>query len=463
MTAHPRMRQSHIDELKGLCRELIDNKRNLTSIEQYLPLLRTVFARLRQDHVALTTTGVTPSTVPPDDLADELRFFGWALYEAGQVCIDNIAAAFSYLEGETRARSETAFAEVTEIAGMARGVPWPEFCLRSLGAVRCQALAHSKRDTSEGYDDAATTHTELDKILARRSDDIESGRFSDSPHFLDLKRDLAEISEQLHLSRTGTACREPEYVLSRWIERTESGDVESDDQDEIIADLAYGLRVGVESGERAIELADLVFTSHGLAPTKDEKRLLGKTSMQNPGIMTARAYLLLLPMCPLMESYEYDPPDGDSWEAYADALVVRFVKAYQRIERPFPGEHHDEVPYVKSHLRSLVQLRLAYFVLCPTLSLPSDMDDGVLGGTYDLDDVTDLSRWLAAQTPRADANVIGSATMPEYLRGIEETRSRFGVHSGYRAWRREWLHLDRFHHESGRDERALAVLGTGRD
>ena len=63
---------------------------------------------------------------------------------------------------------------------------------------------------------------------------------------------------------------------------------------------------------------------------------------------------------------------------------------------------------------------------------------------------------------RGDANVIGSATMPAFIRSVESCRAAVGVHSGYREWRWRWWGLDRYPDEEGRRarvEKAFAAAG----
>jgi hypothetical protein len=456
---HPQIH--FVEEFDRVCRELQARRNELEDVDEYLPILRTGYNRLRAAHADLRAHDLANATVPPDELVEELRYFGWALFEAALVAINKVTAAYVYLTGPKKEQSERAVAHIAELADMARGTPWPEFSLRGLGALRSLALAYSKQDSIPGYKRAWTAHTELESLLDRRTDEIESGRFSGSPHHVDLKRDLDEMWEQHYLSKTGTSCREPEYLLCRWAERVKAGDFRDEEQTDIVAVLAHRLRIGIMSGEATIESADHVYNTHEFTPGKDSKRLLGPTSMQNPGIMAARAYLLLIPMCPLMESYEHRPFEGDTWDAYARILVAGFKGAYARIEHPYPGIENEEVPFIKAHLRSLVQLRLAFRILCPDQQLPTILDENILGGSLDLDDVEDMSAWLEARED--DANVISSATMPAYIVGIEQTRAKVGVTSGYRSWRRRWPALDRFGGEPGRGDLTGEAIGPDGD
>ncbi|MCF6386407.1 hypothetical protein L2K20_05445 [Mycobacterium sp. MBM] len=450
----------YVPELRRICHELIEKRDELEGVSQYLPALEEVHAHLLLIREKLNARGGAGAKVPPDEQIPELRYFGWALFEAALVAINKVEPAYTYLPDVDRDRSRGIVADIAALANLARATPWPEFSIRGLGALRSLALAHSKGDSGDEYKAAWTTHAEVDNLLWRRADEIESGRFDDTEHFIDLKRDLDEMWQQHDLSQTGTSCREPEYSLCRWVERVKDGTYRAEAQEDLVASLAHRLRSGIRDGQSTINRSDSVYTDYytgtGIPTIKDEKHLLVRTSMQNPGIMTARAYLLLIPMCPLMASYEHLPFECDSWDEYQRSLIDGFVDAYGRIENP-PGNAEDQVPYVKAHLRSLVQHRLFFRIICPDRTLPSRLDENVLGGQLDLDDVEDLSSWLTARGD--DANVISSATLPEYIRGIEMTRAAAGIEFGYRSWRRRWPQLDRFHKESDRGRLVAEVLG----
>ncbi|MFC4092897.1 hypothetical protein, partial [Micromonospora sp. GCM10011541] len=57
-----------------------------------------------------------------------------------------------------------------------------------------------------------------------------------------------------------------------------------------------------------------------------------------------------------------------------------------------------------------------------------------------------------------NANAIGSATMPAFLRGVTACRADRGASGGYREWRRRWFVLDRYDDEDDRRERAERAL-----
>ncbi|MFC0316050.1 hypothetical protein ACFQNE_11540 [Gordonia phosphorivorans] len=391
--------------------------------------------------------------VPPDEIVVELRLLGWAIYEAARVAIDRVLRAYTKLEPEQQESSLTSVQQIGELAHLAESLPWSVFSMRSLGALRSQALAHSKLDTEEGYLDAWTAHDRLDEKLTQRTGEIDSGVWSDSPHFPDLKHVLNEITEQHYLAWTGTACREPEHMLCRWSELIENGDVVDDDQEDVLIRLAQRLQVGITSGERAMRLADDLVGTGKLKPTKDEKHLLGPTVKQLPSIMTARAYLLLLPMCPRLADYGLPPlGDADTWDGFIADLVSGFIDAYRQIEQEHPSPEVSR-SLKDSHLRSLVQLRLNFLLLFPDRTLDTLLAPTEVGEECDLNDVDSLAAWLDRRGD--DANVIGSVIMPEYLTGIAELRGT----AGYLTWRARWLNIDRFaKSEPGRRERVLAAL-----
>jgi hypothetical protein len=77
-----------------------------------------------------------------------------------------------------------------------------------------------------------------------------------------------------------------------------------------------------------------------------------------------------------------------------------------------------------------------------------------------------MSDWLAGSVDgkqRGDANVIGSATKPGFIRSVETCRAAAGAAAdGYVRWRRDWPMLDRYESEPGRAQRveqALSIAG----
>ncbi|WP_345312822.1 hypothetical protein [Gordonia alkaliphila] len=409
--------------------------------------MRSTFRSLAED------AGAEP-LYPPDEIVRELRLLGWAIYEAALLAIHIVQPAFLVLLNNSRQESIDAYNQIRELSQLGQTLPWPEFSLRALGAVRSQALAHSLKDSEAGYQAARTVHKSLEDLLQRRTDEITSGIYSDTIHYLDLKRDVDELAEQSFLARTGTACREPEHSLCRWSEAVAAGRKDDSAQKDELIHLAHGLRIGIISGERAMNRAEHILGNYDVIAEKDATHLLGPTMMQNPAIMTARAHLLVLPMCPRLESYGMPVPGREgSWSAYIENLVDGFTAAYARIESSAEMNAANNVQLIYEHFKALVQLRLAFFLLFPERALPTRLESLGLDQGCDLNDLDSISKWLVAHKD-ADVNVISSATMPEYLRGIEQLRSV----PGYREWRENWLNMDRFSSEEGRRDRVLAAL-----
>ncbi|MGW0433758.1 hypothetical protein ACWDV4_14615 [Micromonospora sp. NPDC003197] len=182
--------------------------------------------------------------------------------------------------------------------------------------------------------------------------------------------------------------------------------------------------------------------------------------------MTARAILLMVSMSPEMEALGRLPGDGfESWaEARAD-LLKRFEDAYRYIERPADNENGEPWPLLGDHERSVVQLRLHLALLAPGYDFAAKAVFDPCVATNPLDDeaVAAMSSWLAAigddGRQRGDANVVGSATKPSFIRSVETVRKALGGSSGYAQWRRDWFELDRYWDEDGhrgRVDQALA-------
>jgi hypothetical protein len=137
--------------------------------------------------------------------------------------------------------------------------------------------------------------------------------------------------------------------------------------------------------------------------------------------------------------------------------------SYKEIEKPVVDDRGEPVDLVADHQRSVVQIRLNLALVAPNTELASKLDFAECVTRTRLDDaaVQSLSEWLATPqgTRRNDANVIGSATMPSYLTGVEAMRAAHDVPSGYRAWRRQWFELDRYATEQGRRALVDQVLG----
>jgi hypothetical protein len=399
--------------------------------------------------------------VPPDDVAQRLFLLGWLIYEASLVMFQKVEAAYEALPPQRRERSEQAVKLVVRLADAARALPWPEFAPRALGAIRGQALAASKRDTQSGYDEAWLLHEEARDLYEdfREIHEASAGR---QRHLLALK----ETQVQLALAETGTACRTAELVIGRWSEEAAKGTWTDDDADEWTQRMFRDLSTGVATGEEALDLVATIEHDHGLAGRVDEHRMVLPTAYQNPAIMTARAALLMLSLCPEMERLGRSPLWGNtSWPRMHADLLRRFREAYRRVERPAYGFDGQPMKVTMAHARSLVQLRLHATIVAPGLMLRSKMlvdplpclDGDRLGDA----EIEQTSRWLAGSEDgkqRGDANVIGSATMPSFIRSVEECRRLRGVIKGYREWREQWFALDRHAAEEGRPERVRTAL-----
>jgi hypothetical protein len=404
------------------------------------------------------------SQLPPDDLADRLHPMGWVMYELTWGAMQFVAPSFESIADERHEISMAALDLIARVADAARAQPWPEFAPRALGAIRAQALAESKRDTERGYEDAWHYHEQADmrheSFMA-----MHAGQESRK----ELIRHLDEVSLQLALARTGTACRTAERIIGRWAEGLISDpplwiDDEEDSWTELLFDR---LRQGVTIGERALAVAQRVEDEHGFVDDVTEERMALRASYQNPGIMTCRAALLLLALTPEMDRLGHRPVDGHrSWSEFRQALLQRFKDAYRKIERPVTAKDGTVSPMKQEYARSLAQLRLNLALLAPGYPLRAGLVVAPCFAVNPLGDeaVEQLSGWLAeivGGRQRGDANVIGSATKPSFLAGVEFCREELGGRdSGYRGWRRRWIELDRYIGEPDRRELALRVLGT---
>jgi hypothetical protein len=402
--------------------------------------------------------------LPPDELVGRLWYMGWLIYEATWQSLDRIAPGFESLSDARRETSREVQDLIARGADAARSLPWPEFAPRALGAIRGQALAASKRDTEDGYDDAWILHEEARKKYALYRD-YHVGR-KDRDHLL---LALDEVLVQLALAETGTACRTAERVISRW---TEDEEFEfSQRADERWAERMFPeLLQGVTIGEQALEMAAAIETDHGLVHQVDEHRMALVTSFQNPGIMTARAALLMLSMCAEMEDLGRRPlPGDDSWKQSRQSLIERFERAYRYIEKDIPGGKGIRLPLHPAHARSIVQLRLNLALLVPGHPLPAGLvfDPCVEVDPLDERAIEALSGWLAEDVDgkqRGDANIIGSATKPGFIRSVMACRAAAGAAAdGYLRWRQKWPVLDRYVGEPGRAERVEQALRVAQE
>jgi hypothetical protein len=456
------------DELRGLCAGFREKPKRRTD--------GALIDRIEFDVQGYRAFLADPRPqLPPERLAGLLPLMGWLIYESSWEAVQRVATAFELLPAAGRSESDIAYGQVRRLANAARELPWPEFAPRALGAIRAQALAESKRDTQGGYDAAWTAHQEARKLHRSYLDSHGGGpareRFS---------RDLDEVLLQLALAETGTACRTAERVISRWgmeelaVPGAEEGSAEEDAAEVNAANEARWIQrmhrelyEGVQVGELAIATVTRIKKKYGLVETVDENRLALLTGFQNPGIMTARAALLALALCPAMEGLGRSAPDGKSWPGARAGLLKRFETAYRSIEEPVTKTDGAPVPMRPEHLRSLVQIRLNLALLMPGYDLDAwQLFDPCLE-LNPLDDkaVQALSGWLATKEKgrlRGDANAIGSATMPSFIRSVVGCRALCGVDSGYHEWRAAWFELDRHAGEDGREAHVMAVLDATR-
>jgi hypothetical protein len=400
---------------------------------------------------------------PPEELAERLWLMGWLIYEASWQRVLEVRPAFESLAGERRASSEAAARLVRRFADQARALPWLHFAPRALGAIRADALASSKRDTAQGYSEAFTLHREAYQRYESYWE-IQSNQPGRERYRLGLQ----EVLLQLALAETGTACRVAERVIGRWSEELEAENPLWGAEDEAfwVQVMFKDLVAGVAIGGRALHEAAEIKQKHGFSREGvTEDRLALPTAFRNPGIMTARAALLLLALSPEMERLGHEPEPGcETWADMRDALLRQIKDAYRAIETPVVDRDNQPVPLIPDHQRSLLQIRLNLGLLAPGFDLPSTQDFVPCLAANPLDEnaVQELSACLAERIAdgrqRGDANVIGSAVMPTFIRSVDACRALYGVDHGYREWRQGWLVLDRYASEAGRPERVKAAL-----
>ncbi|MFC4092858.1 hypothetical protein [Micromonospora sp. GCM10011541] len=385
----------------------------IEEIEQEVQEYREWYAKHR------AAESLEDSLEPPDELRERLWLIGWMIYEASWQIVQWARPVDGGAEINDRAARL-----VRRLADVARILPWPHFAARALGAIRADALVASKRDTPQGYNEAFLLHKEARE---RRDRYVENhGRAPDR----ELESlGLAEVFLQLVLAETGTACRTAERVIGRWWDELDKEEHERqwtvDDEEHWVEMLYQQLSLGVVIGEEALDKAAEIERAHGLVKRVSRNRLALRTAFRNPGIMTARAALHLLPLTYEMEALGLGPgSEYESWAEMREATVRRFVKAYQAIEKPILDENGKPVPLVTDHRRSVAQLRLNAALVLPGFDFPSTLDFAGFLECNPLDDdaVEALSTWLAEKDAkgkiRGNANAIGSATMPAFLRGV---------------------------------------------
>jgi hypothetical protein len=412
-------------------------------IEEY----RDLYAKAR------TGGSVEDAQAPPEDLAELLWLMGWLIYEAGWQRVQDIPPSFESLAGERRERSEAVARLVRRFADQARILPWPHFAPRALGAIRADALASSKRDTAQGYSEAATLHREAyERYQSYRE------IHGDRPDRERYQLGLQEVLLQLALAETGTACRTAERVIGRWSERLEAENPlwRAQDENFWVQVMFKDLVAGVAIGGLALREAAEIERKHGFSQNGvTEDRLALPTAFRNPGIMTARAALLVLALGPEMERLGHEPEFGcTTWADVRDALLGRIEDAYRAIEKPVLGQDGRPALLIPAHKRALLQIRLNLALLVPGYDLASRLEFEPCLAANPLDDnaVEALSRCLADGytdgKERGRGNLMASAAMPAFIRSVEACRAVYGVDHGYREWRQRWPILGRYASEA---------------
>lgn len=394
--------------------------------------------------------------LPPDELVERLWSFGWLLYELSWSLTPAVQARYEALDEEAARASLTAAEQIDELADIARDLPWPEYAPRALGALRSEALAHSKRDTEAGFRRAWMLHEDANELWANYRENHKG-----DSHY---EKALDETMIQLWLAQTGTSCRTIEQTVGRWAESVRDEDIEPQDEDRLVQQMFDRLWNGVSFGEEALRVVAEIDATYHLAHEVTRENLALVTAYRNPGIMTARAAVLLLPLSQAMQSLDRLPPQGYAdWPAARETLLQRMQDSYEQIEKPVIDSRNEPVALILAHQHAVVHIRLNLALVVPNIELPSKLDFAECVTRIRLDDaaVQSLSEWLATPqgTRRHNANVIGTATMPSYIIGVEAMRADRGVTSGYRAWRRQWFELDRYAAEEGR--RALVEQALG--
>jgi hypothetical protein len=395
--------------------------------------------------------------LPPAPLDELLPLTGWLIYEASWETLQRIPTGWDRetTPAKDRATHETHMGYLYALANASRGLPWPEFAPRALGAIRALALAESKRDTVLGYDAAWTLHEEGRKKYREYRDTHGTDRVRER-----FVRDLDEVLLQLALAETGTACRVTEQVISRWAES-----YTGESEDRWIRRMFRDVSAGVAVGEQAIDAARRIQREYGFVKTVTEKRLALLTALQNPGIMTARAALLLLVLGREMQRLGSRPDGHETWEDWERHTLGRFVKAYEAIEESTtdadgnPGEMRADLA------RQLIHMRLNLALLKPGYHLPSQQSfhPCLALATLDGDALEALSAYLAGDDgTQGRERGIGAATMPAFIRGIRACRQRGDGDNGYDEWRERWFRLDQLRDASDRRDNVRSALAAAR-
>lgn len=384
----------------------------------------------------------SPSLVPPEDLQETLWLLGWLMYEAAWQLTRRVKAGWGIAAGAKGAASEAAHDLIMRLTTAYITMAWPHWAPRGLAVLRSAALSFSKQDTRAGYVQAWERHEEAQRRFVEYWESTQN-----APERL--RVGLLEAHLQLRLAETGTACRVAERTLAQWDDDPQIGPDEFDSRASLQAmfDILY---TGSRSGTEALQIARLIRDEYELVERVDVARMALLTALRNPAIMTARAYLLMLPLTIALEREVTLPPqDYESWEAARSGMLDAFEAAYRDLEAEVIRRDGQPVPLSDDHLRSLVQLRLNLALIRPGTELETRLEDAALARTT-LDDAAaeKLAQWLIDNAPpdgRNDANVIGAVVLVDYIALVEKLRERSGSpRGGYLSWRRRWLQLDRY-------------------
>ena len=441
------------DQLVDLCLAIRRPKDPLRVTREHVLLIEQLAADLR----GVREANPGASRPPSDEVERRLRVVGWLMYEVSLQSLKSVPSASEAAEYDSF---------IDHVANSARFLAWREFSPRSLGAIRAQALASSKRDTDAGYARAWLFHREADFLHDLYRSQVSGDQTSGDQ---ELEWGYLETLVQLRLAETGTACRTAEHAIIQQFDRGARSTVpEKARINKLFRDLEAGAQYGKEAIDAVRKLHER--PGPGLVEAVDEHRLALGTSYRNPGIMTARAYLLMYPVTAFLQKQKRTWGDMSTWAEARKSLLEQFVEAYRAVET-----RSSTTKLSEEHQRSIVQLRLNLALvhpgfeltseLSPELDLDPEFASCVERSVLDADAIDELSRWLADDdnkgNQRGDANVIGSATMPSYLESIRLVLSNDDDDEdwmSYLAWRRKWLKLDRYAARKGRKRLVLAAL-----
>lgn len=432
------------DELRDLCRGFRDDRKTHTD-EALVVRIEADVKEYRRLY------GENPVQLPVQPLDELLPLMGWLIYEASWDSVQQMVSGFDWMaqNDSRRQASETALMHIERVADAARSLPWPEFAGRALGAIRSQALGESKRDTEAGFDAAVILHQEG----KRRYESYRDCHGSDVVNRARFIRDLDEILLQLALAETGTACRTAERVIGRWAE-----EFRAQDEEMWIQRMFRQLTDGLDVGDVAIDNALKIEQEHGLVDIVDEHRLTMKTAKQNPGIMTARAALLLLAMWSEMARMGLRPRGFDNWAEWQADLLRRFERAYNVIEA-----EGDVIATRPDYERQFFHVRLDLALLKPGYDLPSRLSyvPCLLRNPLDETAVQELSEWLTGYGKAGRWRGFSAATMPSFVRSVVACRGRGEGDRAYQDWRLRWFEYEQFAEEDGRRRQVEEVLAAG--